>query len=88
VSLKRSIRRHILDDALKILPDLPTHVDAYAVLNWSGGGLHNAQWTGSRRPNTLLHSILEHGHGPFGWTMPISRGFGALSAGAISYMVP
>ncbi|RUW49489.1 FAD-dependent oxidoreductase [Mesorhizobium sp. M1A.F.Ca.ET.072.01.1.1] len=59
----------VLNDVLKILPALASHIDADAVLNWSGLRPMTPGGPPLVGPTLYTNLFLNTGHGPLGWTM-------------------
>ncbi|WFU40083.1 D-amino acid dehydrogenase [Bradyrhizobium sp. CB82] len=61
--------RRVLDDIMKILPSLMSHIDSNAVLNWSGLRAMTPGGPPLIGPTSYANLLLNTGHGPLGWTM-------------------
>jgi D-amino-acid dehydrogenase len=61
--------RRVLNDVLKILPGLASHIDPNAALNWSGLRPMTPGGPPIVGPTSYNNLFLNTGHGPLGWTM-------------------
>lgn len=61
--------RRVLNDILKILPSLASHIDPEAVLNWTGLRPMTPGGPPLVGPTRYSNLFLNTGHGPLGWTM-------------------
>lgn len=61
--------RRVLNDILKILPGLSSHIDASTALNWSGLRPMTPGGPPLVGPTPYTNLFLNTGHGPLGWTM-------------------
>lgn len=61
--------RRVLNDILKILPALGSHIDANTALNWSGLRPMTPSGTPLVGCTPYANLLLNTGHGPLGWTM-------------------
>lgn len=59
----------MLDDVLKILPALESHIEPNAALNWSGLRPMTPAGPPLVGPTLYKNLFLNTGHGPLGWTM-------------------
>ncbi|APG86914.1 D-amino acid dehydrogenase (plasmid) [Sinorhizobium americanum CCGM7] len=61
--------RRVLNDILKILPALASHVDLESALNWAGLRPMTPGGPPLVGPTPYTNLFLNTGHGPLGWTM-------------------
>ncbi|MER9177431.1 D-amino acid dehydrogenase [Mesorhizobium sp. M0955] len=75
--------RRVLNDILKILPALASHVNPDSALNWSGLRPMTPGGPPLVGPTPYTNLFLNTGHGPLGWTM--ACGSAKLIADFITY---
>lgn len=61
--------RRVLNNILRLLPVLSSHIDANAALNWSGLRPMTPGGPPLVGPTRYANLLLNTGHGPLGWTM-------------------
>ncbi|WP_083514590.1 FAD-dependent oxidoreductase [Bradyrhizobium manausense] len=59
----------VLNDIMKIIPALRSHIDENAALNWSGLRPMTPGGPPLIGPTSYANLLLNTGHGPLGWTM-------------------